>query len=322
MTLKENIKNMYCHGKIEVMPAPGEGEHGVYPINGFIERPAHNKGGLDWFGCNWEYSESSGAPAPDVHNHLLDDVNEWKDVVKFPDVDLWDWDKAKKEDHIDEIDRENKLVNVIVCNGLFERLHILMGFENALCALLTETEAVEEFFDAMVDYKMKLIQKLHEYYNPDVITFHDDWGTQRSLFFSPVLWRKLIKPRMKKIIDCAHSYGIGFIMHSCGKIDDIMMDIQEIGVDTLQCMDINDIGLALEMTEGKMTIQASVHSQDFEAKNESGLLTPKIVTETVNNEFMRFGSSGRYFPFLPPVSKWYEEIVLDEYLKCRELLRV
>lgn len=321
LTLKENIRNMYCHGSIDKMPAPGEGEYAVYPVNGFLERPANNEGGLDWFGCNWEYIEIAGAPAPDIHNHILQDICEWEKIVMFPDLDAWDWEKAKEIDNVAHIDRENHLVNVIVCNGMFERLHVLMGFENALCALIEEPEAVGKFFDAMVEYKTALIRKLKEHYNPDVITFHDDWGTQKALFISPKLWRELIKPRMKKIIDFAHSCNIGFIMHSCGKLDEIIEDICEIGVDTLQCMDINDLARALEKTEGKMSIQASVHTQDFEARNEAGILTPEIVRETVHKEFMELGKSGRYFPFLPPVSKWYEEIVLEEYLKCRELIK-
>ena len=322
LTPKQNVENMYFHKKIDRMPGPGEGEYCIYPVSGFLERPANNKGGLDWFGCNWEYIEGSDAPAPDVHNHVLEEISDWKEVVKFPDLDAWDWEHAKQVDRVEEIDRENNLVNMAVCNGMFERLHVLMGFEDALCALVAETEEVEAFFDAMVNYKIKLIEKLKIHYNPDVITFHDDWGTQKALFFSPVLWRRLIKPRMKKIVDFAHQCGIGFIMHSCGKLDEIMEDICEIGIDTLQCMDINDLENALKIAGGRMSIQASVHTQDFEAKDESGSLTEKIVRETVSKEFMTLGATGRYFPFLfiTPDSKWYEKVVLDEFLKCRDKL--
>lgn len=321
MTAKENLKNLYLHRQIDHMPAPGEGEQGIYPTNGFLERPANNQGGLDWFGCAWEYSEVSGAPAPDVGQHLLEDICDWREVVKFPDLDAWDWEKAIQIDHVNELDRENHLINVIVCNGLFERLHVLMGFEGALCALMTDTEEVEAFFDAMTDYKIRLIHKLHIWYRPDVITYHDDWGTQRALFMAPALWRQLIKPRMKKIVDFTHSCGIGFIQHSCGKLDDIIPDICEIGVDTLQCMDINDIQAALKKTGGKMSIQASVHTQDFEARDKAKILTPQDVRRTVQEEFMTWGASGRYFPFILPPSTWYEEIVLDEYLKCCDALK-
>ncbi|MEG2417941.1 MAG: uroporphyrinogen decarboxylase family protein, partial [Eubacterium sp.] len=255
-------------------------------------------------------------------HHVLDDICDWQEVVQFPDLETWDWENAKLVDHISDIDRANNLVNIVVCNGMFERLHVLMGFEDALCALITEKEAVAAFFDAIVDYKIALIAKLKEHYNPDVITFHDDWGTQKALFFSPALWKELIKPRMKKIIDFTHQCGIGFIMHSCGKLDDIIEEVCEIGVDTLQCMDINDLERALKISQGRMNIQASVHTQDFVAKEESGTLTEEMVRQTVRSEFMTLGATGHYFPFLfiTPDSTWYEKITLEEFLTCREAL--
>ena len=33
------------------------------------------------------------------------------------------------------------------------------------------------------------MEKVIEYYKPDVLMFHDDWGTQNNMFFSPDVWR-------------------------------------------------------------------------------------------------------------------------------------
>jgi hypothetical protein len=46
---------------------------------------------------------------------------------------------------------------------------------------------------------------------------------------------------MKIIIDCAHSYGMTFELHSCGLVQDIIPEICALVVDCLQCMDLNDI---------------------------------------------------------------------------------
>jgi uroporphyrinogen decarboxylase len=315
MTAKENALAMYSHQKIDHMPLRIEGETGIFPINGFLERPANNQSGKDWFNCNWEFSEAAGAPAPDQYNHLMSDICDWKEIVKFPDLDTWDWEKAVKIDKIEMINREEKAVNVLVLTGLFERLHVLMGFEDALCALLMEPEHVADFLDAMTDYKIKLIDKIAQYYKPDIITYHDDWGTQRGPFFSPETWRELIKPRTKRIIDAAHKHNILFVLHSCGKYDELIPEITEIGVDCLQCMDIMDIGKALEITDGKMSFQVSVHAQEFETKNSIGALTEEYVRKTVRKEFYEWGKTGRYFAFISPPSKWYQEVVYDEYKK-------
>ncbi|NTU89566.1 MAG: hypothetical protein HGA54_06645, partial [Actinobacteria bacterium] len=182
-------------------------------------------------------------------------------------------------------------------------------------------EEVAAFFDELTDFKIKLIGKLAQYYKPDTITYHDDWGMQKALFFAPEIWRTLIKPRTKRIVDAAHEHGILFIMHSCGKLDEIIPEIAEIGVDTLQCMDINDIGKALETTKGSMSIQASVHTQDFKALDSSNLLTPEFVHGTVHKEFMEWGATGRYMPFIFNPSVWYEEIIMEEYESCRQALK-
>jgi uroporphyrinogen decarboxylase len=55
---------------------------------------------------------------------LLEDVNDWKQVVKFPDLDAIDWKSARERDE-KLIDR-NKLLVITILNGPFERLHALM----------------------------------------------------------------------------------------------------------------------------------------------------------------------------------------------------
>ena len=315
MTKKENQMAMYSHGIIDHMPAPMEGETCLFPVLGYNENPCV-RSGKDWFGCEWQYEEKAHATAPAVtKHHVLEDISDWREVVTFPDLDTWDWQRAIQVDHVADVDRENTMYNAVILIGMFERLHCLMGFENALISLMEDPDEVADFFDAMVDFKIKLIDKIAEYYRPDMITFHDDWGTQKGPFFSPALWRELIKPRMKKIIDHTHNKGIIFLMHSCGKYDQLIPDIVDLGVDTLQCMDIMDIGRILEIAAGRMTVQASVHTQDFEARNGAGILTPEIVRETVSKEFHEWGRSGYYFPCIFAPSNWYEEIVLDEYLK-------
>lgn len=320
MTPKENLLAMYHHQKIDIMPMPFEDEFNVYPVNGFTERPANNQGGRDWFGCLWEYSDVARAAAPDIREHLLDDICDWREVVKFPDLDTWDWEEAVKLDRLEEADREHQVINVVILNGMFERLHVLMGFEEALCALVLEPEEVGAFFDAMADFKCRLLDKIKAYYRPDVVTFHDDWGTQRGPFMSPETWRTLIKPRIQRIVDHAHELGILFIMHSCGKYDQLIPDISEMGIDVLQCMDIMDIGKAIEVANGRMTIQASVHTQQYEADDKAGILTEDAVREQVRREFTQWGKSGKYYPFVLPPTTWYEKIIREEYELARRQL--
>ena len=85
-------------------------------------------------------------------------------------------------------------------------------------------------------------------------------------------------------------------------------------------MDINDIGRALEVTNGAMCFHPTVHDQDFFAADNLGTLTEDYVRETVHNEFKEWGSTKRYAPKLHPNPAWYSRIIAEEFEKVRSEL--
>jgi uroporphyrinogen decarboxylase len=63
--------------------------------------------------------------------------------------------------------------------------------------------------------------------------FGDDYGAQRSLLLSPLLWRQIIKPRLARIFAVFRDAGLPVILHSDGAIADILPDLVDIGVTAL-----------------------------------------------------------------------------------------
>lgn len=189
--------------------------------------------GKDWFGVEWECDPYSHAPSIKPGFILFDDISQWQDKVVWPDLEAFDW-AADAAEKTARWDRENKLSNVTVMSGHFERMHFLIGFENALCAFYEEPEAVKEFFAALTDYKLRYYAKIKEYFQPDILCEHDDWGTNKNMFFSPEMWREFIKPELKKLVDGVHAMGMRYEQHSCGCIQPIIGDLIELGVDILQ----------------------------------------------------------------------------------------
>jgi len=47
------------------------------------------------------------------------------------------------------------------------------------------------------------------------------------------MYRRLIKPAQKRMIDWAHDRGVKTMLHSCGNIMDLIPDLVEIGLDSL-----------------------------------------------------------------------------------------
>ena len=54
--------------------------------------------GKDWFGVDWTYVPEMHAPMPTPGKILFDDISEWKEHVKFPDLDAIDWEKQAADD--------------------------------------------------------------------------------------------------------------------------------------------------------------------------------------------------------------------------------
>lgn len=322
---KDQMLKVFKHEIPDGLPhllAPGV--HFLAPQNGFHERPPGGGGGTDWFGVKWSYIEGDLAPVPDsTIPPLCDDICEWKDQIRFPDLDSWDWEEAAKIDKVAEIDQDEKMIYTSSLCGMFERMHSLMGFEDALCALLMEPEAVEEYLDAMVEFKCKQLTYIKKYYHPDVLNFHDDYGTQRGMFFSPDIWREMFKPRLKTIVDHCHSLDMIFELHSCGLIEAVIPDICEIGVDCLQCMDINDVAAMKKITGDKMAYGVSPNFQKYTAGMLTGAMGEKEIKEEIHTEIMTLAEGGNYYPFINPPFTDMDRYIWEEADVCRqELLKL
>jgi uroporphyrinogen decarboxylase len=94
-------------------------------------------------------------------------------------------------------------------------------FANYLMDKMVEihTENLKRYIDAVGDY----IQ---------IIQMGDDMGTQTGPQLSPELYRKMIKPRQKKVYQFVKEHSNIFVfLHSCGSIYKLLRDIIEAGVD-------------------------------------------------------------------------------------------
>ena len=174
-------------------------------------------GGLDMFGIEWVYMPEAGGSMEVEGKYIMDDVNDWKDVVTFPDVDSWDWEGSAQlnKDYIND----DKFIQPWMYTGWFERLISFMGFEEAAVALLDEDQedAIKELMSAISDVYINIIDHFVKYYSHvDSFLIHDDWGSQAAPFFSPEVAKELFVPAMKKVTDHCHKLGLTAELHSCG----------------------------------------------------------------------------------------------------------
>lgn len=102
-----------------------------------------------------------------------------------------------------------------------------------LMDLLLEPERVAELLQRIEDLLAGMIAQYGQA-GVDGIMFCEDWGTQTGLMIRPDTWRKVFRPGFERLCAVAHNYDVKVIMHSCGKITDIIPDLIEAGIDALQ----------------------------------------------------------------------------------------
>lgn len=292
MTRREELLQVYKHKNIGYVPCfftdfdfskPAE-------ING---RP--EQGGFDWFGVEWEFAPAVLAPMVKPGTKRLTDVTKWKEELVFPDLSQYDWEKLAAESTKDW-DRENKISFMMLINGIFERTHALMGFEDALCAMYEEPEAYHELVDAITDYKIEVIRIIGKYYKPDVLSFHDDFGSNDRLMMSVDLWREFFKEPLKRVIDETHAQGIIYEHHSCGYIEPIFDELVELGIDAIDPLQVtNPIRKLKDKYQDRVTFVGGYDNQNVYDK--VGVTEEEIVAETVRTlEELAPGGSFVAFP--------------------------
>ncbi|MEW8986797.1 MAG: uroporphyrinogen decarboxylase family protein [Bacillus sp. (in: firmicutes)] len=304
LTPKENYLNAINHKETEWTP--------IFPVDcaglgfGAFPGPWIEKGpmggGYDGFGVRWITPASGGgAPIPAPNEFILDSetIVDWKNIVKFPDLEGVDWKAiVEQELSIMPVDRDQTAIEFGCGNGVFERLGALMGFEETLIALIEEPEACYELMEAITDYKIQFAKKVKEFYNPDIFNNYDDIATERGLFMSPDTYRKLIKPHHKRLNDAVRELGMIPIQHTCGLCESLIEDIIDTGAAAWSSVQpVNDIVQLLEKYGDKIAIIGGYNSNGAPGRLDA--TTEERLAE-VHRCFDTYGSYPSYiaFPFV------------------------
>ena len=241
MTGAENLRAVLDGGKAEYTPCY-YGNVSVMTSSAIHNKPQMgSKGGKDWWGVEWVLDDVNQSFSPAVGiEPVLKDVINWKNELVFPQIDDIDWAAAYERDSA-RFDR-NKVTVFIANNGLFERMHFLMGFENAVMAVMEEPEACAELVDALADFYVRLIEKIGEYYKPEYLTFMDDYTYKDGLLVTYDAFDEIFAPALKKIVTAVETNGMKHIEHCCGKSELLQDRFYDLGIRRLDpCQPINDL---------------------------------------------------------------------------------
>lgn len=181
----------------------------------------------------WGYHpETPNQRNPLAEARALDEIR----AFSFPDPDL-----SQQEDRLAEQVAAGHARGLAVGGNLphlggelFETAWRLRGLSNFLLDMLRR----EEWADCLLNRLTAMARRNAETLasaGVDVLALDDDVGVPGTMFISPALWRRYLKPRMREIIQAARAIksDLRVLYHSDGTIEPIVGDLIEIGVNAL-----------------------------------------------------------------------------------------
>lgn len=248
---RENIRLAFAHKKPKWMPIICDATQWTFPPSEHDSAGGPTgqcSDGYDWFGTFYKYEAAQCGTTP--MPGMFDEIDEWEEKVKWPDLEAVDWTEGFK----DFVRDPGRALATRFGTSGFERLIAFEGFEQCLCDILTEPEECAAFFKRHAKYRADCIRHLQEVWHFDYIINHDDWANARSQFFSLKTFEETLLEPAASIAEAAHAAGTFYMAHCCGKMDAFVPYFTDvIHADALEIQSINDIRAMLDSCGSKLT---------------------------------------------------------------------
>ena len=251
-------------------------------------------GGVDIWGVEYVSTESAGnALMPKTSDFILDDIRNWRDVIKAPNLSDVDWEKMCKDDFKRlKIDRSKSAVIMLLHMGYFQDLMSFMGFTNGLCAMYEEPEEVKALLEYICDFYCDVAAKYIEYAEPDVWGNADDTAAWANPFISVEMYREFLIPLYDRQLKFGRDRGIPISMHNCGKSACFFDDLVKIGVTEWNpAQTCNDLASVKKKYGNRLVITGGWDARESLLNDD---VTYEEIYESIKNQMDLLAPGGGY----------------------------
>lgn len=229
----------------------------------------------DEFGCVWRRSKVQNTGL--VVGHPLRDLAALRDY-HWPDPD----DPRRYAGFEQQLaGADDRFVMFCFGHGIWERLHMLHGMSESLISFYKRPREMHELIERILDHHIRVLRncvriaerltsdKCHAKNAvpvngpptpgaPDAspVTCHvspatrihaaamaDDWGLQDRAFVNLKIFREFFKPRYQTWFNEIKSLGLHTWMHSCGRINDVLEELIDVGLEVINPQQPNTVGI-------------------------------------------------------------------------------
>jgi len=187
----------------------------------------------DIYGCRYrDVRYRTGVYSECVYHPLAkySSVSEIKRKFNWPSVDLFDYSVIP-----DQIVGHEDYPIMGGGSEPFLTYKDLRGQKQAFLDLYLHPDIVHYCLDKLFEFCYENTRLIYKEIPGKVMLSYvaEDFGSQTGLLYSPEHIHEFLLPRMKKMIDLAHSNGVYVFHHNDGAIRKIIPDLIEAGIDIL-----------------------------------------------------------------------------------------
>lgn len=188
------------------------------------------------------------------------------------------------------------LVADSIKGGILTKALQIRGYEQMFADLVSNMAFAEALMDKLLEIYKAMWSTFLKAVGPYVqmVYFTDDIGGQSSMMISPDTFRKLVKPRLKNLID--HIKGqadVKFMYHTDGTVTPVIEDIIDMGVDILNPIQTSALGMDTavlkEVYRGRLCFHGAIDVQKM-----LPFATPEAVRYDVAKRIYDLGRGGGY----------------------------
>ena len=219
----------------------------------------------DPFGCTFREIKYETGVYGEVASHPLaayETVDEIRRDYAWPSPDWYDYSHLPKE----IAGKEDRPIRGGGSEP-FLRYCYLRGLEQGMMDLVAAPDIVDYCLEVLFELAYQNTIRTYEAIPGQVMITYvaEDLGSQTDLLFSPEFIRRFLLPRMKRIMDLAHSAGACVFTHSDGAVRKIIPDLIDIGMDVLnpvqwRCAGMDREGLKKDFGD-RVVFHAGVDNQ-------------------------------------------------------------
>ena len=249
--------------------------------------------GSNIYGCRFRnIKHKTGVYSELIYSPLAEykTVNEIKMSYKWPTVDLFDYSVIP-----DQIQGFEEYPIVGGGSEPFLIYKELRGMKQAFLDLYLHPDIVHYCLDKLFDFCYENTKLIYEQLPGKIMLSYvsEDFGGQTGLLFKPEHIREYMFPRMKRMIDLAHSNGVYVFHHTDGSVRKIIPELIELGIDILnpiqwRCRDMDREMLKREFGE-KIVFHGAMDNQHTLAFGEES-----EVRQEVRDNLRILGKGGGY----------------------------